>query len=420
MVSHESIWLSGNGKRKPKGSLKGFHETGFAIVGAGITGISAAYHLALGKKKVLVLEKDFVGAGATGNSAGILVIGNGIDFHLALRQYGKRKALALWKATIKGIELIESLVREKSMGCEFERNGNIYLSWKPSHNAILRKEAEALRRFGMKADFVEGHELWKSIKSESFFGAVKTPYERNLNPLKLVQGLGALAEKNGARIFENSPVHKIRFEHGEFIINAGKGTVRAREVIIAANAWSMKLGYPDKKTRAYSDYAVCTQPLDRMQLRSLGLIGRRAAWDTRQDYCMFRLTKDNRLLAMACDVVEGGGKIVTFRKRSPAKILKNIFSIFPQLKGVQITHHWMGTTAVAKDIIPLINLGEKTKPAYSLAYDGNGLATGFFAGRAIANHFRNKLSGTEKEFLWACSAKRKMPKILDWVAPLET
>jgi len=83
-----------------------------AIVGAGIAGISCAFHLQTAGYKVAVLEREEVGSSATGASSGILYYGSGGNFVEAKERYGNDNATTLWKETARTIKDIVALVEK--------------------------------------------------------------------------------------------------------------------------------------------------------------------------------------------------------------------------------------------------------------------------------------------------------------------
>ena len=115
-----------------------------AVVGAGLTGLSAALHLARRGASVAVLERDTVAFGASGRNGGMATTGLAIGFRDAIARYGFPTASALYLKYNEAIDAIEQLVNEEAIDCDFERSGKMNLACKPSHFDGLQKTAEVL------------------------------------------------------------------------------------------------------------------------------------------------------------------------------------------------------------------------------------------------------------------------------------
>ena len=103
-----------------------------AVVGAGLTGLSAALHLARKGAKVAVFERDTVAFGASGRNGGMATTGLSIGFLDAIARYGFPTASALFLAYNDAIDSVEKLVGEEGINCDFARAGKLSLAAKPA------------------------------------------------------------------------------------------------------------------------------------------------------------------------------------------------------------------------------------------------------------------------------------------------
>ena len=115
-----------------------------AVVGAGLTGTSAALHLARKGAKVAVFERETVAFGASGRNGGMATPGLSVGFRAAIERYGFPTASALYLTYYDAIDSIEKLVGEEGIDCDFARTGKMNLASKPSHFDGLRKTQEVL------------------------------------------------------------------------------------------------------------------------------------------------------------------------------------------------------------------------------------------------------------------------------------
>lgn len=131
------------------------------------------------------------------------------------------------------------------------------------------------------------------------------------------------------------------------------GEVDTDSIVIATNAYSPMLGLFKNSILAISDYVIATEPLSDEQMQSLGWEGRNGFSDTRNIFNYVRISEDNR-------IIFGGESPAYYFGNRPGsinnkKILltleKRLLTLWPQLKGVKITHRWGGTDGFSRDEI---------------------------------------------------------------------
>ena len=108
-------------------------EVDVAVVGGGLTGMSAALHLARKGARVAVLEKETVGWGASGRNGGMATPGLSLGLRDAIKRYGFPTARDLYNSYYDAIDTIEKVVAEEGIDCDFARNGKLNLAAKPAH-----------------------------------------------------------------------------------------------------------------------------------------------------------------------------------------------------------------------------------------------------------------------------------------------
>jgi glycine/D-amino acid oxidase-like deaminating enzyme len=110
-----------------------------AVIGGGLTGIASAYYLRmLGCQDVVVLEKDFVGYGASGKNAGFLLAGLSEPYSRLVIGMGPEWAIKLMKATIENHDLIAEAISTNKIRCGYERTGSIHLASSEVGQGIIK------------------------------------------------------------------------------------------------------------------------------------------------------------------------------------------------------------------------------------------------------------------------------------------
>ena len=147
-----------------------------AVVGAGLTGLSAALHLARKGANVAVLEKEIVAWGASGRNGGMCTPGLAFGIGQAIARFGLPSAKAFYQLYEDAVETVEKLVAEEGIDCDFARTGKMKVASKPEHVASLRKNHEIFtERLGIEMHLVPKSELRSEIGSDAFHGGLVDP-----------------------------------------------------------------------------------------------------------------------------------------------------------------------------------------------------------------------------------------------------
>lgn len=211
----------------------------------------------------------------------------------------------------------------------------------------------------------------------------------HLDPLALALGLARLASGAGAIIHEGSHVHAIRHASraGErTVVQTGTGRVLCDHLILACNGY---LGHLDLGVAArvmpINNFIAATEPLG---VRAAAVLPQNiAVHDTRFVVNYWRLSDDGRL-------VFGGGENVSYRFPADiaAKVRRPLEQVYPQLRGVAITHAWGGTLAITMNRMPCF-----ARPAPNClsasGFSGHGVALSNLAGRLMAQAVAGQSEG---------------------------
>ena len=131
----------------PDGSLDPLSgRVDIAVVGAGYTGLSAARALAKLGAKVAVLEANTIGWGASSRNGGMVLSGLKLDVETLIARYGLQAAKQMYAASLASIDLVEQIVREGNIDCNFSRCGHLEVACKQSHFGGFARSAEVTTR----------------------------------------------------------------------------------------------------------------------------------------------------------------------------------------------------------------------------------------------------------------------------------
>ncbi len=109
------------------------------IVGSGYTGLNAAIELAKGGASVVVLDQETIGWGGSSRNGGLFSPDIAGGMSKIEKRYGNDAAKFFWQWSIDACDHVEKIVTEEGIECDFHRNGQIYLAYKPSHFISAKK-----------------------------------------------------------------------------------------------------------------------------------------------------------------------------------------------------------------------------------------------------------------------------------------
>lgn len=352
------------------------------VIGGGLTGLSTAYHTARKGAHVVLVEKDKVGSGASGRNGSMCTQGITIGTGEARERYGQQRARELYDAFREAVDVMEELTQKEQIDCDFQRSGRLGVAYKPQHfDSMQATQRDLAENFGHETRLLSKSELRSELGSDYYHGALLDPLSAALHVGKYVHGVAEAAERAGAEIHErNAATALTRTPDGGFLVETLQGTIRARQVMAATDAYTDKaMPWFRKRLINVGSFIVVTEPLGEARARELIPNGRLVV-DSKNIGHYIRLTPDNRLAF--------GGR-ARFAPSNPASDLKSgdvlkqeLAEIFPQLADVRIDYVWGGSVGFSYDRIP--HAGEANGLYYSMGYCGHGVQMATYMGRAMA------------------------------------
>jgi gamma-glutamylputrescine oxidase len=344
------------------------------VIGGGLTGLSAALHLAERGYKTLLLEAERVGFGASGRNGGQLNTGLRKGAGELIQSFGLDRARLLFAMAEEAKALVRALIACHAIACDL-KPGSLYVACKPGDLAWMAEEVELLRReFGYEAaELLTKAALEERLGSRRYHGAIADATAGHLHPLNYALGLAAAAEAAGARICEASRAASIA--PGE--VKTAGGRIKARYIVLGCNAYLEGLEPRIAgMIMPISNYIVATEPLGDAGAAAL-IRDDVAVCDTKFVVDYYRLSADRRLLF-------GGGE--TYSRRPPADIARfvrpHMLRVFPQLGRARIDFAWGGQLAITMSRLP--HFGRLPGDIFfAHGYSGQGLALTSLAGKLI-------------------------------------
>lgn len=366
-------------------ALAGEITADVAVLGGGLTGLSAALDLAEAGFTVALVEAGRLAEGASGRNGGQIVTGfnrANTELAAALGRDDGARLVALGEAAK---DLIRERVARHAIACDLTW-GFVGAAAKARHVAEMEEVLADWQAAGYdQARLVDRAGLKEHIASERYHGGLIDPGGGHLQPVDYVHGLARASAAAGVQVFERTRVERI--EHGRqrrLVTRAtgqgAAGSVRAEHIVLAGNAYfdvATDLPRIDTAILPVTSHVLVTEPLG--EARAAGLLPRNeAVSDSFNILNYFRLTADRRLL-FGGGVGYAGGAAA----RDIAGLRRQMLWVFPSLSDVAIEHAWSGRIAITLSRLPRL---DRPVPGVYVAqgFSGHGVALTGIAGRVIA------------------------------------
>jgi sarcosine oxidase subunit beta len=204
------------------------------IVGGGVMGASAAYHLAkCGVKNVVLLEKEeFFGTGATGRCAG------GVRYQFSTE--------INVKLSIESLPMIERFKEEIGQDVNYHKCGYLLIATNEKDAAAFRHNVELQNSLGVQTHLLSGDEVRARLPLMKFEDAICgtfNPKDGVVDPNSVVAGYISAAQKLGVKAIIGAEVTGIRVG-GDRVeaVEINQGVIQTRKVLNAAGPWSGLIG----------------------------------------------------------------------------------------------------------------------------------------------------------------------------------
>ena len=395
--SPPSLWLAEYGAYEPEPALNGDLDVDAAVIGGGFTGLCTA--IALKQREpsleVAVLEAKMIGYGASGRNGSFAMTVIGLGFGTTAMLRGKNFLRRAHSYMERCVDELERFIDQAGLQCDKLRPGFLRVATTPSYVKRLQKQVDLMAALGFEGiSWLDADATREMVSSEHYLGAMWEPRLLLVNPAKLVRQQKRVAMELGVHVFENSPVLAVARARtapaAESVhrLLTPKGSVTARKLAFATNAYSHLFEELDRLQLPAFTYMIATEPLTNEQLGPIGWRGSQGIEDARNLIHYYRLTPDRR-------IVLGGGPVgLTARgsldrdadQQAWRHLEQHLRWLWPHLSDVAITHRWGGPFSVTLDLTPALGyVGDERTAVYALGCIGHGVSMSYLNGTVLTD-----------------------------------
>jgi len=353
------------------------------IVGAGYTGLSAARKLSLlhPTKKIIIVDSQLAGEGASGRNSGYLVdttLNDGFTSNKELNNYKK-------KADIYnlGIEVVKKFIKEYQVDCDWNESGKFFASSNQEDIKILSSFSDVLKRLNFTHEILNRDQLTERLGTKFYSIALHTKGGILLHPAKLVRAMVDTLPEN-INLFENSTLINWQKEKDFILASFVNGVVKTKKIIFATNGFLKSLGIKTSYNFPITLTASMTRRLTDQEFKAIGEPKEWGVLPVRPMGATVRMTKDRRILIRNTAEVHDPFKMSKLELTNRAKIQKiGIKRRFPELPENIIQSTWSGIVSRTRNSSQIF---EKIDENIFVAgcYNGSGIGVGTLFGEQIA------------------------------------
>jgi putative aminophosphonate oxidoreductase len=388
-LQRKSWWLREVAPVDDVTALLGSRRADVCIVGGGFTGLWTALRIKEldPAAEVVLIESDVCGAGASGRNGGFAMT----FWHhfLALEQAcGTPGALWLARASADAVAELESFCRRHSIDAHYRRDGWLWTATNAAQLGAWERTIAGIERHGDQPFVrVAPEELQARSGSRAHIAGVFEPLSATVQPAALARGLVRVAREQGVNVFERSPMIALeRFTR--LTVRTPGGSIDAERVVIAMNAWSMRLRELRRALVVVSSDIVITDAAPQ-ELARTGWRDGVSISDSRLMVHYYRTTLDGRIA-----FGKGGGRLAydarigaSFTGPSPLEsdLAARLRTVYPSFAAIPIASSWTGPIDRTVDGLPFFHALGRPDLVCGAGYSGNGVGPSVLGGRILAS-----------------------------------
>jgi glycine/D-amino acid oxidase-like deaminating enzyme len=382
------LWWSGLPAEPTRPPLAQDESVDVAIVGGGFTGLWTAYYLLRSDPslKVLVLEAEHVGFGASGRNGGWVSALYPVGARVLARDHGKRATRDQYAALRESVDEVGAVAAAEGIECGFHKGGTLVVATNRAQATRSRAEVEESGYWGTGLTWLDPAAAADRLAVNGLHGATFNRNCARIHPFRLALGLARAVEAKGARIHERTRVA----DAGDRTLRTEDGiVVRARHILRATEAWTARLPGHRRTVAPVYSLVVASEPLPQSRWDEIGLADAETFSEHRHVIVYGQRSMDDRIVFGGRGAPYHFGSGIKAGFDADQKVFRtlrqSLNQLIPATEGITFTHAWGGPLGIARDWHPGVGYNPSTGVGYAGGYVGDGVALSNLAGRTLAD-----------------------------------
>ena len=348
------------------------------VVGSGYTGLHAALQTARGGRHTLVLDAEAAGWGCSTRNGGQVSTSVKPGLALLARRHGEPHAREIVHEGQRSLAWMGEFIAAEKIDCDFAVVGRFHAA----HNAaqfeqLARAAQQQPRGLAVEVQVVPRAEQQAELGTDAYWGGVVYKQHASIDPARYHQGLLERVRAAGAGTVAQCAVTRIERDGLRFRVVTPRGSVQARNVVIATNGYTGTLTpWLRRRVIPIGSYIIATEALAPGLMQRL-MPKNRIVSDTRKVVYYYRASPDRQRILF-------GGRVSVSETDplvSGPLLHRDLVALFPELREVRISHSWCGFVAYTFD--ELMHTGCHEGLHYAMGYCGSGVGMASYLGMRL-------------------------------------
>jgi len=360
------------------------------VVGGGMAGLTAAQAFCAKGYKVVLIEKNYCGAGASGKSSGFITPDSELSLFELIRIFGVEVGKKLWNLIGSGVDTIRNNIETYTIDCDYQVQDTLILAnGARAFRNDIQKEYDNRQKAGYESILYTPATVQSVIGSDQYKGGVSYGGTFGIRAYNYCIGMKKVLQESGVLVYEETPAISI----ADNVVKTPQATIRAEHIIVCTDRFEPALSTLWDKIYHVQTFLMMSAPLSDDHVKKIFPKQPFMVWDTDMIYQYYRLTGDNRLMLGGSDLLYTYAKNESHGNNRVAKKLMNYFHTkFPSV-SVEFEYMWPGLIGISKDVFPIAGFDKNMSSVYYIAG-----ACGLPFAAALGTHCVDRIVNNNNEF----------------------
>lgn len=360
------------------------------VIGGGMAGLTTAQAFCAKGLSVVLIEKNYCGAGASGKSSGFITPDSELSLFELIHLFGPQVGKKMWQLIGSGVDTIRNNIIKYDLDCDYQMQDTLIVAnTARAMKNDIQKEFDN-RNVAHYTSTLYTHDTIQSvIGSDGYVGGISYGGTFGIQAYKYCQAMKKVLQEMGVLIYEETPALSIE-EHKVVTPHA---VIQAQYIIVCTDRFDLSLSHLWNSVYHVQTFLMLSTPLSDAQVKKIFPADPFMVWDTDMIYHYYRMTKDNRLMLGGSNLLYTYAKNETHGSNWVAHSLMKYFSKkFPQV-SVDFDYIWPGIIGISKDVVPVAGFDQKMSSVYYIA-----AACGLPFAAALGNYCVDRIINNNTEF----------------------